>query len=64
MQFMYGVSSILRMRRKITLAFIFSVRIMRAMLHIAAWVHRFLTCLSREFNRACPKTQFDSGFSG
>jgi len=50
---------------KISLAIIFPIRIMRALPHLAALVHRFLTYLSRACkSRLSKKLKAVSGFSG
>jgi len=54
-----------RPQTKIPLAFIFPVSIMRALPHLAALVHRFLTYLSRAYqSRLSKKLKEISGFSG
>jgi hypothetical protein len=51
--------------QKISLAIIFPIRIMRALPHLAALVHRFLTYLSRACkSRLSKKLKAVSGFSG
>ncbi len=44
-----------RTNQEISLAFIFPIRIMRALPHLAALVHRFLTYLSRAYKSRLSK---------